>query len=177
MPHVILSGGPGAGKTSLLRHLASLGFTTVDESARAVIEERLAARLPPRPDPLTFAEQIVRRDAAQYRRHPVSDAWVFFDRGLVEAWGLLHESRPMPQPALRAALAAHPFHPVVFMLPPWADIYVRDDARDHSFEHAVRVHASLLRWYAACGYAVDEVPRQPVAERAQHVLRVLGAGA
>ena len=42
MPHVIVTGGPGAGKTTLLATLADLGYITVEESARAIIAERLA---------------------------------------------------------------------------------------------------------------------------------------
>ena len=42
MSRVVLTGGPGAGKTTLLATLAAMGFTTVEESARAIIAERLA---------------------------------------------------------------------------------------------------------------------------------------
>src|SRR5688572_18221659 len=92
--YVILTGGPGAGKTTLLAELAARGYATVDESARAVIAERLARGASPRPDPVAFAREILRRDIEKYLE-PRAPGWVFFDRSLIEALGMLHEaSRP-----------------------------------------------------------------------------------
>jgi predicted ATPase len=66
MPHVIVTGGPGAGKTTLLAELAARGYATVDESARAIIAERLARGESPRPDQGAFAREILRRDIDKY---------------------------------------------------------------------------------------------------------------
>jgi predicted ATPase len=54
MPHVIVTGGPGAGKTTLLAELAARGYATVEESARAIIRERLARGASRRPDAFDF---------------------------------------------------------------------------------------------------------------------------
>ena len=59
MPHVIISGGPGAGKTTLIAELAAMCYSTVSESARAIISERLAQGKSPRPEPLSFAQEIL----------------------------------------------------------------------------------------------------------------------
>lgn len=176
MPRVIVTGGPGAGKTSLLNELATLGHTTVEESARALIAERLAAGLPPRPDPLAFAHEILRRDVEKYQCQSQTSDWVFFDRGVVEALGMLQEAAPLSPQRLQAMLSAHPFHLTVFILPPWEEIYTQDTERDQTFADAVCVHASLVRWYERCGYALHEVPRLPVAQRARHVLDALAHG-
>ena len=71
-------------------------------------------------------------------------------------------------------LASYPFHAAVFVLPPWE---VNDAERDQSFAEAVDVHAKVVRWYRSCGYALHEVPRLPVAQRAEHVLRILAESA
>jgi len=42
MRRVTLSGGPGAGKTSLLAELSRRGYSTVSDSARELIAERMA---------------------------------------------------------------------------------------------------------------------------------------
>jgi len=172
--YVILTGGPGAGKTMLLTELAARGYATVEESARAIIAERLARGASPRPDALAFAQEIVRRDLEKYVNQPRTAQWVFFDRGLVEAFGMLHEASPLPEDELETTLAAYPFHETVFVLPPWQSIYATDAERDQSFAEAVGVHGRIVRWYQRCGYVVNEVPRLPVAKRAEHVLRVLG---
>jgi predicted ATPase len=177
LPHVIVTGGPGAGKTTLLAELAAIGYVTVDESARAVIAERLARGASRRPDALSFAREILRRDIEKYRAQPQASEWVFFDRGLIDALGMLHEASPLPSVDLKAMLASYPFHPTAFVLPPWEAIYVTDSERDQSFADAIDVHARVVQWYRACGYVLDEVPCLPVAERARHVLRVLAESA
>lgn len=177
MPYVVLTGGPGAGKTTLLVKLASMGYATVEESARAIIAERLASSLSRRPSPSEFAHQILSRDIEKYVAQPQTSKWVFFDRGLIDALGMLQEISPMPGEELKAMLTKYPFHRSVFILPPWEVIYANDAERDQTYAQAVRVYEKLLRWYRLCGYDVREVPRLPVTKRARHVLGVLAAGA
>jgi len=173
MPHVIVTGGPGSGKTTLLAELAARGYATVDDSARAIIAERLARGASRRPDAGAFAREILRRDLDKYRQQPRTPEWVFFDRTLIDALGVLHEASPLPPVELESMLASYPFHATVFVLPPWEAIYATDAERDQSFAEAVQVHSKVVHWYRSCGYVLDEVPRLPVARRAEHVLRVL----
>ena len=129
MPHVIVTGGPGAGKTALLAELAARGYATVEESARAIIRERLARGASRRPDALAFAQEILRRDIEKYLRQPRTSKWVFFDRGLIDALGMLHEASPLPLIELETMLASYQFHATVFVLPPWKAIYANDAER------------------------------------------------
>jgi predicted ATPase len=173
MPRVLITGGPGVGKTTLLAELGARGYATVAESARAIIAERRARGESPRPEPAAFAQGIHRRDTEKYHAHAGVSGWVFFDRGLIEALGMLHDAAPLSAAELDAALRAHPFHKQVFVLPPWQDIYTTDAERDHSFPWVEHVHVQLVRWYRSCGYMLLEVPCLPVAARADFVLRVL----
>ena len=176
MPRVVITGGPGVGKTTLLAELSARGYVTVAESARAIIAERRAQGQSPRPEPIAFAQEILRRDTEKYHAHSSEPGWVFFDRGVVEALGMLHEVAPLSASELDTALRAHPVHSSVFVLPPWAGIYKTDAERDHSFPWVEHVHSHLVRWYRSCGYALCEVPRLPVAARAEFVLRSLAHG-
>ena len=99
---------------------------------------------------------------------------IFFDRGVVEALGMLHEASPLAPGELAAMLSAYPVQTPVFILPPWEAIYVMDAERGHTFAEAVGVHATVVDWYRSCGYSVHEVPRLPAGLRAKHVLRILG---
>jgi predicted ATPase len=169
---IIVTGGPGAGKTTLLTELAARGHATVEESARAIIAERLASGASPRPDPLAFAREILRRDIEKYFWQHTS-RWVFFDRGAIEAIGMVHETAPLSAEQLQTMLSAYPFYPLVFILPPWEAIYTNDTERDQSFADAIDVHARLQQWYGWCGYTLHEVPRLPVPQRAEYILRIL----
>jgi len=171
---VVITGGPGAGKTTLLRECGRRGFATVEDTPRSIIRSRRARGLSPRPSPLAFAEQVLRRDIELYGRN-AGPALTFFDRGVLDALAMVAEAAPERRTDLVALATDYPYHPVVFVLPPWEEIYATDDERDHTFTHAVHVYESLVVWYQACGYNVAPVPKLPVAERCNHVLSALHA--
>jgi predicted ATPase len=174
MPRVVITGGPGSGKTTLLKELDARGFATVGDSAREVIAERLARGEAPRPDLPAFARQILGRDIANYHATAPAGAWIFFDRGVPDSIAFVHEVSPLPDRELHEMLGTYKVHPTVFVLPPWQEIYCTDSERDQTFDDARRVHDRVVRWYRACGYNLDEVPREPTSQRAAHVVGVLG---
>ena len=57
----VVTGGPGAGKTSLITELARRGVHTIPESGRAVIREEMAERR--RRPPLGGPHGLCRADA------------------------------------------------------------------------------------------------------------------
>src|SRR5262245_56097735 len=105
MPNLrfVLTGGPWAGKTTVLEALAARGYQYVPESARALIRQRLAAGLSPRPPLEQFGWDMLRMDITRYRDTPVTDAPVFFDRSVVDAVSMLAEHGALSE----AEAAAH----------------------------------------------------------------------
>ena len=171
---VVIAGGPGAGKTILVRECGRRGFAIVEDTPRAIIRSRRALGLSPRPSPLEFAKQLLRRDVELYERN-TGQAPTFFDRGVLDALAMVADAAPERRADLMALAADYPYHAVVFVLPPWEEIYVTDDERDHTFAHAVRVYESLVAWYQLCGYRVMPVPMLPAAERCDYVLAASSA--
>lgn len=170
---VVVTGGPGTGKTTLLRALNEQGHAVGDDAARSIIRERAARGLSPRPDPPAFAAAVLARETAAYRAASSPTGVMFFDRSVVDALCLLDEA--LDSNNLDAQLAHHPYHSDVFLLPPWQAIYANDAERDHSFTHVVHVHERLMQWYTRCGYRLVEVPRMSLAQRCAFVLEHLGA--
>jgi predicted ATPase len=173
MRRVVITGGPGAGKTTLLSALAQRGFLVVAESAREIIVERVSRGQTPRPDPGAFAREILHRDLQKYKNVEPSSAIAFYDRSAVEALGMVNEVKSVPHKELNAQLNAYKYDKVVFVLPPWREIYRTDSERDHTFEHAQRVYHDIIQWYGRCGYEINEVPRLPVEQRLKNVLETL----
>src|SRR5688572_16313828 len=87
MACVLITGGPGVGKTTLLADLGARGHATVVESARAIIAERRARGQSPRPDPIAFAQEILRRDTEKYHAQQGESGWVpSSTEGLSRRW-------------------------------------------------------------------------------------------
>jgi predicted ATPase len=177
MPFIIITGGPGAGKTTLLREIERLGYRTVAESARAVIADRVARGLSPRPEPAAFALEILRRDVEKYDQASQTSDWVFFDRAIPEALAMVQATGAMTPEQAKELRDRYRFHRQVFVLPPWQAIYRQDAERDQTFDDAVVVHRELVNFYRALGYELQEVPALAADQRARHVLSVIARSA
>lgn len=179
LPHggaIVLSGGPGAGKTSLLQALAGLGYLTVTESGRAVIRQQraLAGDALPWRNRQAFAAAMLDRDRRQYRRYSRRGGPVFFDRGVVDVLGYARLERLRESATLRWAARRYRYAPEVLMLPPWPDIYRHDQERKQTLAEAERTFQVLWDTYHDQGYRPLLVPRGTIRERRDWVLSHLG---
>jgi predicted ATPase len=167
MQRVVLTGGPGSGKTTVLEILFENGYAVGEDAARSIIRERKAAGLNPRPEPRAFAEQVLEREIATYRS--VASSPTFLERGVAEAVGSLYESGGLDDHSAKQLIDEYRYEQV-FLFPPWAEIYRTDSERDHSFEHSIRVCEGTRSWYLRFGYDIVEVPLGSANARAEFVL-------
>lgn len=170
---VVLTGGPGGGKTSLIEALARSGHRHVPESGRAVIRDQVAigGRGLPWDDVALFAELML---AADLRAHTEARGTVFFDRGVVDTVGYLRlEGRPVPEHLYTAARECR--YDTVFVAPFWAEIYSHDTERRQSAAVAEATCAAVTAAYREFGYRPVELPLVGVEQRRDFVLRRLGA--
>jgi len=158
----VFTGGPGVGKTALLRRLQSLGERVVEENARAVIRDDPDAR-----GGEAFFRRIAARDIAAFDALADETRRVFFDRGLMDCYGA---DGVAPWPELEAALRARRYNRTVFVFPPWREIYVNDTERTQDWAHAERVFQIVMTTLPALGYEPVIVPIGTLEERAAFVL-------
>ena len=158
----VFTGGPGAGKTALIRHLASLGERVVEESIRAVIREEPTER-----GSEAMFRRAADRDICAFDALREEQGRVFFDRGLMDCYGA--DGNP-PWPELEAALDTYRYNRRVFVFPPWREIYATDAERIQDFAHAERVFAFAMRTLPSLGYEPMVVPTGPLEARARFVL-------
>jgi predicted ATPase len=171
---LVVTGGSGGGKSTLLDALAERGYRVAPEAARRLIKERLAAGLSPRPDPVSFARAILSSDIQQYRAATDHDGITFFDRGVLDALYMLDLESAMSRYEIASLIDAFPYNDTVFLLPPWEAIYGMDSERDQTFEESVAVFEGIKRWYARWGYQTVKVPRVSVEARVSFILDAIG---
>ena len=173
---VVITGGPGSGKTTLIDALEATGFARTVEAGRAIIQAELAAggTALPWADREAFAERMlaweVRSHAAAANRASAGDGRIYFDRGVPDVIGYRRlVGLPVPA-ALDGAARRLRYHRRVFLAPPWPEIFHADDERRQDFEEAVRTADAMRTVYDDYGYEVVELPRATVAERLAFVL-------
>ncbi|WP_067182999.1 AAA family ATPase [Microtetraspora niveoalba] len=168
---VVITGGPGSGKSTLIDRLEHAGFARSQEAGRSIIRDQteIGGRGLPWLDPDLFAELMLCWELRSYRLADDHAGPVFFDRGLPDIVGYLRlEGRAVPDHVHAAALAFR-YHPRVFIAPPWPEIYRRDDERRQSLDEAERTYASMVATYTDYGYELVPLPRGPVEERLRFV--------
>ena len=168
MRRVVISGCSGGGKSSLVNELASRGYAIVQEPGRRVIAAERAAGGAGLPwdDELRFATLAYWMSIGDHEVAKTDPT--FFDRSALDqaAW-FQRSDHPVPG-------NVPDYHRMVFMAPPWPDIYHFDDDRRHSFEDAVAEHEDLMERLPAWGYDCRLLPKIGIADRADWVLGMLG---
>jgi len=172
----VVTGGPGAGKTTLIDALARIGYTRSVEAARAIIHDQFAigGRALPWCDPAMFAELMLSWEMRSYRLACEEAGPVFFDRGMPELAGYLRlEGLPVPS-HIEKTVETFRYNRRVFLAPLWPEIYTQDSERKQTLEDAERSYDAIVEAYTEYGYELVPIPRAPVEERVRFVLREAG---
>ncbi len=173
----VVTGGPGSGKSTLIEALQGAGCACLPEAGRSIIRDQMAVcgEALPWKDRALYAELMLAWELRSYRAAELLSGPVFFDRGLPDIAGYLRlEGLPVPGHLARA-IALFRYQPLVFVAPPWPEIYRQDAERRQTPEVAVRTCEAMRAIYQENGYRLLELPRAPVEERVRFVLAAAGS--
>lgn len=165
----VFTGGGGTGKTTLIRHLQTVGELAIDENIRAVIREQVEAGGSALPwiDAKACCDLTTERDIADFDRLAGETRRVFFDRGLMDMYGA---NGVPPSAALAEAIRTRRYNALVFVFPPWRGIYATDGERWEDWSRMEAVFEQILTTLPTLGYEPAVVPKGTVEERAAWVL-------
>ncbi|ETX11997.1 ATPase [Roseivivax halodurans JCM 10272] len=167
----VVTGGPGAGKTSLITELSRRGFHTIPESGRAVIREEVASGGDALPwaDRTAYADRMLEWDLRAYSAAQALSVPVIFDRGIPDIMGYLTLcGLPLP-PHIAAAANAARYNARVLLTPYWDAIFTQDTERKQTRAEAQATCAAMRKTYAALGNEIIELPRADIVTRADFV--------
>jgi predicted ATPase len=168
----IITGGPGSGKTSIIEELRKRGVLCVDEVARSILKEQnaIGGDATHLGDRRKYCELMLSRSMFTYNRVQETRAPVFFDRGIPELAGYRRFTEADVPAHFHKAIEVFRYNPVVFVAPPWEDIYRNDEERIQDYREAVETYEAIMATYPQFGYRLVEIPRLPVSERAQFLI-------
>lgn len=159
----VLTGGPSAGKTTLIKALHAYGFHVEDESARIVIDQGIASGKTIeqiRDDEKRFQDEVfVHKQAREELLDP--HELIFFDRGMQDtyAYNLLFNVPITPDMQKKMDTAEYK---KVFLLEPYK--YEEDYARTESIEERDRLFELLRSGYERSNSIIEVIPAFPMKE-------------
>jgi predicted ATPase len=172
----VVSGGPGSGKTTLLHELAKSGLNHAPEVAREIIQEQVQSGGTALPwgDRQAYTHLMLQRSIESFLAHSPALRPTFSDRGIPDTLCYAQLIGLTDTRFIERACARYRYAPLVFLAPPWKEIYETDAERKQDFAEAVQTYLQMVAVYHACGYDAVELPRVTPRERSRFVLQHLG---
>ncbi len=169
----VITGGPSAGKTTLIKALEERGFHVVHESARSIIDEDIA--LGKSIEEIRRDEEVFQKRVYEYKlareQESNPDELIFFDRGMPDtyAYNTLFNVPISSQMHHEMNTASYK---KVFLLEPFK--YEEDYARTESLEERDALFTLLKEAYERSKTPIVIVPAFPTkAERVAHFFNYL----
>lgn len=179
---IVITGGPGTGKTSIINELKNKNYYCFDEIIRtltlAAKKEKDASAHISNPiafisDPMLFNTNLLNGRIAQFKQaNTINENISFFDRGIPDILAYMAFFNQKYDAKFINACKDNLYNHV-FLLPPWKAIYKSDNERFETFEESKKIHLHLERIYKNFGYNIIKVPFGTIKERTQYILNIL----
>ena len=169
---IVIIGGPGTGKTTIIDGLVENGYCCYPEISRQVTAQAQQQGIEQLflENPLLFSELLLEGRKKQFLdAHQEPHNIVFLDRGIPDVLAYMHYIGDSYPSFFDSACKEH-IYSKIFILPPWEEIYVSDQERYENFEQAQLIHDHLVETYEKYGYELIEVPKDTLDKRILFIL-------
>jgi len=166
----VITGAPSSGKTTIICQLSKIGYLTVSEAARTLIDKEISEgkKLEEiRKGELEFQRKVLKMKIEIENKLP-KDRIIFFDRGIPDtiAYYKLYEFELDIEEALK--LCREKKYKKIFFLEPLS--FEKDYARTEDETTAKKLSDLIKKAYIDLGYEVVTVPKTTVEKRINFIL-------
>lgn len=169
---IVITGGPGTGKTTIIDGLLQKGFACYPEISREVTLEAKKQGIDQLflENPLLFSQMLLDGRLKQFQNAiNENNPPVFIDRGIPDILAYM-DFIGDDYPNHFDEICHQSRYTKVFVLPPWEEIYSSDEARYENFEQATIIYNHLKETYTKYGYQLIEVPKDSLENRILFIL-------
>ena len=169
--YFVFTGGPGGGKSTVLREMEEMGYPTVEEAGRNIIrrQTKLQGDGVPWGDRARYARLMFLQSVMDFEQYAHLVGPCFFDRGIPDTLGYCRlVGIPLPKEYAEAA-ERYRYNGTVFLFPFWEEIYIQDVERKQDKAEAQATCRVLRETYEALGYRILTVPFGTPGERARWI--------
>ncbi|MDR5590104.1 ATP-binding protein [Christiangramia sp. SM2212] len=169
---IVITGGPGTGKSSIVHNLEKKGEKCLHEISRQVTLEAQKEGIDQLflEQPLLFSEKLLEGRLNQFKEASAYNSdHIFIDRGLPDVVAYM-DYFDTNYPEIFDNTCQNNRYDQIFILPPWKEIYKSDNERYESFEEALKISSYLYSTYKRYGYEPIEVPKLSVEDRTNFIL-------
>ena len=171
---IVITGGPGFGKTSIIEELEARNFICFHEVSRKIIKQQLESGgdILPWKDLSAFSNVIFESRIQQFNQIITND-FAFFDRGIPDIIAYMEKDDLLISSSFLSKTKECKYYSTVFIVPPWEEIYKNDGERMEDYKTAAQLHEIISTTYTKLGYEIVVLPKVSVKERADFILNIL----
>jgi predicted ATPase len=166
----VITGAPCSGKTTLLELLGKMGYSTVPEAARIIVDEEIKKgrkNEEMKSDMLSFQRAVLEFKVRSESDMP-RDKAIFFDRGIPDSIAYYKLYGYSTREVLK--FCGEKRYANIFLLNRLP--FQKDYARVENDEIAARIEKLLFEAYTELGYEVVRIPIMPIEERLKMILKI-----
>lgn len=172
---IVITGGPGTGKSTIIEQLIQMEFTCMPEISRTITKQAQLSGIDQLflKDPLLFSKMLLDGRIEQYKSaESFKSDKVFFDRGIPDIHGYM-DYLGTNYPNIYTQKSHQFRYSHIFMMPPWKDIYKTDNERYESYEQSLIIYKYLIESYSQMDYSIIKVPEGSITDRVNFILNSL----
>ena len=171
---IVLAGGPGTGKTSVINALKKERFCCFEEAARDIFNEFKLKGSDFKTNPIKISENILDKRKSDFESANLISCRkriVFYDRGIHEITAYLNSIGKSSKYWYEIPFKYN--YDLIFLFEPWKEIYKKDENRIEDFSDAEKISPFIIEVYRKSGINMVKVPNLSIEERVKFILNNL----